>query len=374
MINTEAAIAIAQEAENRRSEIEENRIIPTDIMNKVKDAGLIKLWATKECGGAQASVNDLSLLVQKIAYHNGSLAWVIGVTECASLLTGYLSPEMSDTLFNDKRAMIGGYAAPSGQATPSGDNLIVSGHWTWGSGIKHCTHIVGGVFVVPPDGQPYTALVFFQPDEIEYIDNWHVLGLKGTNSIDYKAKQATIPRNRWVKFPISKALHSDPLYQFSYLGALSISVASVAIGLANRAFQEAITITQTKKSFGMGKELSKKPEIQQEMGRIQGVYLSANALMESTIRTVESAISQGKSTTELKAQIRLTSCHATQLCAEVVRSVYQLAGGSAIWQGKKIEELMRDINVVTQHGMVSTGNYRTAGAVAMGQKVPDILL
>ena len=211
-------------------------------------------------------------------------------------------------------------------------------------------------------------------NEIKYIDNWHVLGLKGTNSIDYKAKQVTIPRNRWVKFPISKAIHSDPLYQFSYLGALSISVASVAIGLANRAFQEATTFTQTKKSFGMGKELSKKPEIQLEMGRIQGVYLSANALMESTIRTAESAISQGKSTTEIKAQIRLTSCHATQLCAEVVRSVYQLAGGSAIWQGKKIEELMRDINVVTQHGMVSNGNYRTAGAVAMGQKVPDILL
>ncbi|MFK7907149.1 MAG: acyl-CoA dehydrogenase family protein [Chitinophagales bacterium] len=355
-------ISLAQEAENRKAEIESLRNIPKDLIQKVKDLGLVKKWAAKEYGGEQASVSEVTQMLQSIAYHNASLAWVIGVTGCSSLFSGFLPPSMATLLFGDSQAMVGGFAAPAGMARKVEGGLEVSGRWSWGSGITHCSHIVGGVGLMEGEKMVGTALVFFEAGEIEMHDNWRVLGLKGTHSIDYSAKKAFIPNKRWSRFPLAQATIDAPLYRFSFLGALSLAVASVGLGLAKRALEEINTLAQVKSPFGTGKKLAQKEAIQVAFGKLQGTYWAAMALFQNTIAEAELEAKQGLCSIDSKAKIRLAACHSLQLAEEVVSGAYRLAGGSAIWENHKLEELMRDIQVVAQHGMVSAGNYRTAGA------------
>lgn len=371
---TNSIIVLAQEAENRRTEIESLRKIPKDLIQKVKDLGLVKKWAAKEYGGEQASVSEVTQMLQSIAYHNASLAWVIGVTGCSSLFSGFLPTAMSKQLFGDSQAMIGGFAGPAGMAQKVEGGLEVSGKWSWGSGITHCSHIVGGVGLMEGDKMLGTALIFFEADEIEMHDNWHVLGLKGTHSIDYSAKNVFIPNGRWSHFPLKTPVIDVPLYRFSFLGALSLAVASVGLGLAKRALEEINILAQAKSPFGQGKKLAQRESFQVEFGKLQGNYWAAISLFQSTIAEAEAEAEKGVCSTACKAKIRLAACHSLQLAEKVVRAAYRLAGGSAIWNTNKLEELMRDIQVVTQHGMVSAGNYRTAGAVLLGNKVPEQLL
>ncbi len=164
------------------------------------------------------------------------------------------------------------------------------------------------------------------------------------------------------------------MYRFSFLGALSLAVASVGLGLAKRALKEINDLAQAKSPFGMGKKLAQRETIQVEFGKLQGTYWAAIALFQNTIAEAELEVKKGLCSIASKAKIRLAACHSLQLAEQVVSDAYRLAGGSAIWENHKLEELMRDIQVVAQHGMVSAGNYRTVGAFLLGNKVPEMML
>lgn len=365
---------LGEEAERRKEEIHEQRNIPVDLMNKVKEAGLVKLWAAKQYGGQEASVSRVAEVLQTLAYHSASLAWVTGVTGCSALFSGFLEEPKAHTLYKNPLAMIGGFAGPAGIATPANGGLKVTGHWSWGSGITHCTHIVGGIMVKKGEDILGTAIAFFLPEEVGMIDNWQVLGLRGTHSIDYKVDDLFIPDDRWSWFPIKKAIINQPLYRFSFLGALSVSIASVGLGIAKRAVDELIAFSKLKSPFGQGKPLSARPEYQMQIAEVYGKYQAAAAIFKETIAQAEKEVLSGPCSIEMKAKIRLSSAQATDLAHQAVQEAYKIGGGSSIWNNNKFSELLRDMNVVTQHGMVSRGNMRTAGAVLLGYKVPEVML
>ena len=365
---------LAQAAEARRREIENARNIPADLVAQAKAEGLMRMWTAKAYGGLQISVSETMQRLQPIAYHNASLAWVIAVTNCSSLFSGYFPSEMAEKLYGDEDAMIGGFAGPAGIAKIVDGGIEMSGQWSWGSGIRHCSHIVGGARFMQGERMVGAALAFFLPNEIVMEDNWHVVGLKGTNSINYHAEQVFIPNGRWSFFPLSEAQIDAPLYRFSSLGALSLSVAVVGLGLAERALYEIQQIARAKSPMGQGKPLAKRSVVQQAIGKIQGNYLAAHSLFYSTIAKAEAEAEKGACSAETKAAIRLAACHTTHLAKEVVQDAYRIAGGSAVWEHGKLEELHRDIHVVSQHGMVADANYRTAGSVFLGNSVPSFLL
>jgi len=228
--------------------------------------------------------------------------------------------------------------------------------------------------VVEGDQMKGSAIAFFEPEEVEMIDNWHVVGLKGTHSIDYKVKELIIPHERWSWFPLSEPSMDQALYRFSFLGALSLSVASVGLGIAKRAVNEVTNLAAKKSPFGQGKPLSKRPEFQIDIASVHANYLSAQAIFKSTIELAEAETAVGKCSQQMKAQIRLAAAHTTHLSHQVVQASYKIGGGSSIWENQKLEELLRDMNVVSQHGMVAKSNYRTAGAVFTGNEVPEFLL
>lgn len=370
----EAAISLAKRAEGRKAEIEELRNIPQDIIAEAKALGIVKLWAAKKYGGAQLNISDTMTLLQTMAFHNGSLAWVVAVTNCSSLLSGYLPEPIASSLFAKAEAMVGGFAGPAGVAQKVTGGIQIAGKWSWGSGIDHCSHIVAGARLLNGEEIIGTILAFFLPEEIDFKDNWHVTGLKGTHSIDYSCEETFIPDGRWSFFPLSKPVLEDPLYRFSSLGALSLSIAIISLGLAQRALIEIQNILKTKTPLGQSKPLSKSPLAQEQIGRIAGHYHAAYHLFYGTIAKAEQEANNALSSTQIKSDVRLAACHTTQLAVKVVQEAYRLAGGSAIWKSGKLEELHRDIHVVSQHGMVSESNYRTVGSVKFGNTVPEFLL
>jgi len=365
---------IAKEAEARKEEIEQLRNIPEDIISQVKQAGLVKAWATRSVGGSESLVSEVSSKIVDIAYHNGSLAWIVGVTGCSSLFAGFVDEDMSRILFESPYAMVGGFAGPAGMAIKVDGGLQVTGRWSWGSGITHCTHIVGGVMILE-DGKPVgSGVVFFEPDEIEMIDNWQVIGLKGTHSIDYKADEVFVPESRWSVFPIKEPIAQGGVYNFSFLGALSILVCSVALGLAKRAVSEIKTLAHVKSPFGMGRPLAQRSEFQKDIGMIEGNYLAAESLLLRVIDDAEKEAQSGPCSKDMKARIRIATAQCTSMSALLVKQAYHIAGGSSVWDKNKLSEIMRDIHVVTQHGMVNTGNFKTAGSALLGNEVHGMVL
>ncbi|MEO1652483.1 MAG: acyl-CoA dehydrogenase family protein, partial [Bacteroidota bacterium] len=197
------------------------------------------------------------------------------------------------------------------------------------------------------------------------------LGLQGTCSIDYAVQDLLVPDGEWIYFPVQKPAIDDTLYHFSFFGALASGVASVALGLAQRARDEFRLLAQKKKPSGSRSTLSQKTMAQVQLAQTEAAYLGAKLLLENSVRQAWEEAEARQLSKESKAQLRLAATHAVQASVALVDAIYNLAGGSSIWDGVKIQEIFRDIHVLTQHALVSPQLYETYGRVALGQEVNE---
>ncbi|NRB53939.1 MAG: hypothetical protein HRU41_40190 [Saprospiraceae bacterium] len=362
-------------AEEQNKLILQHRYVPDELVNQLKDTGAFRLWVAQAYGGHQSHVLDLMQAVQTLSYYNGSLGWILGVTGTAALSSGYLPSAVAQEIYGHPRAMTGGWAAPAGRAKRVEGGILVNGKWSWGSGIRYCSHIVGGVLIDQGEAQrPLSAIAFFNPKDVQFIDNWEVLGLNGTNSIDYQVEGLLVPDGYWMPFPVRKAHIDDTLYRFSFLGALSTGVTSVGLGLAQRAIDEIIRLSKQKVPNGARRSLSERPIVHEKIALMQARYHSCKLLLEENVRKNWTEAEKGNISAKTKSELRLASTYAVEECSAIISQAYKIGGGSSIWNGVKLQELLKDIHVVSQHGMVGPSNFEIAGRVAFDLKVNEWLL
>ena len=361
-------ISIGQEAEARRPEIESALNLPEDLVGRLVDSGILRLWVAERDGGLQSDLKALTQAVQTLAYYEGSISWVGMVTGTGSLISGYLDDLTGPKIFGDPKAMIGGWAAPAGQARQVEGGLIINGRWGWGSGTTHCTTVTGGVMIMPsePDAKPQAGLALFDPKDVLWHDNWRVNGLHGTASGDYEVKELFIPDDRWIRFPVTQPSIDAPLYRLSFFGALAAGVASVGLGLAERALDEIKQLGLTKKPAMARKTLSEKEIVRYQLAETESRYLAAAAFLHKSIDQNWAEAEQGVPSIQAKSKLRMAATHAVKESAAVVDWAYKIGGGSTIWNGTKLQELQRDMSVVTQHGLIAPSNFELLGKASFG--------
>jgi alkylation response protein AidB-like acyl-CoA dehydrogenase len=64
--------------------------------------------------------------------------------------------------------------------------------------------------------------------------------------------------------------------------------------------------------------------------------------------------------------VRIACSHAAQEAARAVDLAYHLGGGSSVYSANVLQRCFRDVHTVTQHLMVSTRIFETAGKVMLG--------
>lgn len=363
---------LGQEAESRVPEMSAQRNLPRDLMNRLKKTQIFKTWVAESYGGKQGTIFDLMESIQTLAYYQGSISWVAMVCSTAGLCSGFMSEAAAASIFGEEMAMVGGLAAPAGKARRVEGGILVNGHWSWGSGTRHCSRVVGGVLLFEGENEkPRSALAIFHPKDVDFKDNWRVMGLQGTCSIDYSVENLFVPDEEWIYFPVQKPQIDDTLYHFSFFGALSSGVASVALGLAERAREEFRILAQAKKPSGSRNTLSQKTMVHAQLGQAEAAYLAAKLFLESAVQKAWEEAEERRLRKEAKVQVRLAASHAVQASVQLVDGIYNMAGGSSIWDGVKIQELFRDIHVLTQHALVSPQIFETYGRVALGQEVNE---
>jgi len=358
---------LGKAAEAQRTTIEENRVLPTDLATQLKETGILRIWVAKEQGGQEKDIIALMDAIQTLAYYNGSLAWVAAVTGTGSLVSGYLTPIIAQEVFGDTSAMLGGFAAPVGKAEKVEGGLLVNGRWGWGSGTSHCSTVIGGVMIQGEgESRPTPAIALFYPKDVQWYDTWQVNGLKGSASGDYELKDCFVPDGRWLYFPVQASVVDSPLYRVSFYGALSAGVAAVGLGLAKRALDEIKKLGVVKRSVMARKTLSEKAFVQFQLAETEAKYQASKAFLESAARKNYKEAKEGIPPRDTKNLLRMAATHAVTNAAQVVDWCYKIGGGSTIWDSVKLQELQRDMQVVTQHGLIAPSNNEMIGRVAFG--------
>jgi alkylation response protein AidB-like acyl-CoA dehydrogenase len=359
---------------DRGAEIERARRLPEPFVRAFEEAGLFRLCLPRSFGGSELPLADLVRVLETLATGDAAAGWCAMIASTTSALAAWIEPRAAREIFSSPGAVTGGVFAPTGRATRTAGGFTVSGRWSFGSGCQHCTSLLGGAIVVngagpelSPQGRPDIRLCFFPAEEVEILDTWHVSGLSGTGSHDLAVRDRFVADAHAVSLLSDAPREAGTLYRFPVFGLLAVGVASIALGIARRAIDELVALAAKKTPALAQKRLADRGTAQVAVAQAEGALGGARSFLLATIDDVWRRVEAGGTLTLVdRARVRIAAAHAVRDATRAVDLVYELGGGSSIYQTSPLQRCFRDVHVVTQHASVASGSLELAGRALLG--------
>lgn len=346
---------IGKLAEQEAQEAEKNATISENVINLIKETQISRMMLPKKYGGPQVDFNIFSKIIRKVAYYNISAAWLTYFYPLHNTLPSFLSQKAMDEIANDG-GLICDVFAPVGKAERDGDGYRISGTWNFASGVLYSSWIGLGLIMEFPDSTgPEFCMPVLRTSEVEVLNNWDTLGLRGSGSNTVIADHVYVPIERILRIDQSlvslrRTPEEDydkdyPFYHKPFFSAFYIGFPNMALGGAERLLKEFKERTEKRtRIFQGGASEKQSSRGQKVLAELTMKYQAADGLMEKYIRLLENheqAIGPGEF-----AAIRATII---KLCAEIAHKVLSTLGGNAVSKGDIVELFTRDILTIETH-------------------------
>jgi alkylation response protein AidB-like acyl-CoA dehydrogenase len=369
----EAAHHLSPTITGMRDDIERERRLPMPLVETLRDLGFFSLCLARAYGGPELSLTDFIRVVEAVGRLDGSVAWCVTNGAACAWFSGFLPGDFAHRVFVEERAVVAGNLGAIGKAVQVSGGYRVTGHWAYASGILHSGWTAGGCVVLDgdaprlgADGAAETRVVFFPTAMAEVIDTWHVGGLRGTGSNDYRVANLFVPVSHTMTFSDPPRL-PGPLYALPRHTFLAATIAAVPLGIA-RAALDAFRDLSAGKTPRIGSALlCDRPVIQSAVGRAEAQLRSARAFLFEACDEAWSATSAGVPLTlEQRAAVRLACAQVAETAKAVVQLVYDAGGGTSVYESCPLQRCFRDVHTASQHVQVQSVNFETGGRVMLG--------
>jgi alkylation response protein AidB-like acyl-CoA dehydrogenase len=360
---------IADLARGMGDRIDADRRLPAQLVDELRTSDLLRGGAPAEVDGPELAPGVALRCAEEVARGDASAGWCVSIAITSSLLIAYLPPDSREELFGDGRGVAAGVWAPHGKATRVADGVEVSGRWAFCSGITHADVLFAGCIL---DDRP--AVVALPAGQLEILDTWHTLGLRGTGSNDAVADALFVPDNRVLSI-FDGPVIDRPLYRFPPFGFFAACITAAAMGNARAAIDDFTVLARAKKGVAASRTLAERPTIQAAVATAEADLEAARALYYQAVETAWRASQDGPVVPiEARTRLRLAATHGVRTAADVVRTMYDLAGGSAIYDGAPLQRRFRDAFTATAHFQVNQASRELPGRLLLGQPTDVAML
>ncbi|MEO8259103.1 MAG: acyl-CoA dehydrogenase family protein [Acidobacteriota bacterium] len=333
------------------------------VVEALNREGLFGMWVPRAVrGGAELDPISSLRVIESVSYGDPSAGWVL-MAAALAIGTGaaYLGDEAVAELFGGEQLpVIAGQGTRPGSAVPQAGGFSLSGSWSFASGIKHATHI-HTLGVIEGTGEPR---IFVLPvGEATLIENWDVLGLRATGSIDYQTTNVFVPE-AYTHFAVTESAERGALYSIGIAGFAVICHSGWASGIGRRLLDE--LAKKVRSGMGRSGTLANSDAFHEQYARAEGTYRAARALVDEAWGSVSASLDRGaKLEVRQHTLVRLALAHITWSCHEIAQFVYTSAGTLALRSGT-IQRLFRDMHAGTQHITSAPPVIRSAGRELAG--------
>lgn len=366
--------ALIVEIERRRDEFDQVSHVPRDMVAKMKRAGIFRASTPQRFGGDALPPPQFLRILERIAIADGSTAWVAAFGSANTYLASLPLETQQHIYATGPDQVFSGGLYPLQPATRVSGGFTVSGQWRFASGCKGADWIGVGIGGTPANsgdanaGKPFTAV--FPAHEVEIVENWNVVGMQGTGSHDLRLHDKFVD-TQWTFVRGGQPLIDEPLYRYPAVAYQAQVHAAVNIGLARAALDLLTGMSGSTKTTTGAPRLADRAYYRSGLAKAEANWRSARAFFYESAEATWHTIIAGDPVTQEQANLlRLSATHAAQVCAEVVMQAYQMAGVAAIYRENRLQRLVRDSIVVTQHAFLGEGTYDASGALFAG--VPPV--
>ncbi|MDR5753314.1 MULTISPECIES: acyl-CoA dehydrogenase family protein [unclassified Caballeronia] len=358
------------EVERRRDEFDRLSHVPRDMVAKMKRAGIFRASTPKRFGGDALPPPRFLEMLERIAIADGSAAWVAAFGSANTYLASLPIETQARIYASGPDQVFSGGLYPLQKAERAAGGFLVSGQWRFASGCKGADWIGVGIGGAPGNagdanaGKPFTAV--FPASEVEIVDNWNVVGMQGTGSHDLRLANKFVDE-QWTFVRGGAPLIDEPLYRYPAVAYQAQVHAAVNIGLARAALDLLAGMSGVTKTTTGAPRLADRAYYRSGLAQAEANLRSARAFFFDCAETSWRTVLNGDPVTPDAANLlRLSATHAAHTCAEVVMQAYKMAGIGAIYREGRMQRLVRDSIVVTQHAFLGEGTYDASGALFVG--------
>jgi alkylation response protein AidB-like acyl-CoA dehydrogenase len=367
----DAVREIASTAGELARETERLRRLPDRLVVTLRDSGLLRGGAPREVDGLELPPGDALRYAEEIARGDASAGWCVSIAITSSLLAAYLPESSREGLFGGGKGVAAGVWAPRGNGRPVDGGIEVSGRWAFCSGIAHSDMLFAGCFV---EDEAVPRVVALPKDELEILDTWHTLGLRGTGSTDAVADAVVVPHERVFSL-FDGPVIDRPLYRFPIFGFFALSIGAAALGNARAAIDDLVALAGGKVSMGSSRSLAERASTHAAVATAEASLRAARALYYDAIESAwQGAQGDEPASVALRSGLRLAATHAVRTSADIVTSMYDLAGGSAIYDDSALQRRFRDAHTATAHFQVNEASRELPGRILLGQPADPSML
>jgi indole-3-acetate monooxygenase len=351
-------------------ELDQGRV-PPPLVEALYDTGVFKAMLPREVGGLEVEPVEWLQLIEELARINASVGWLAFIQSGVGLT--FLDPER----FERFRKRGGGrlilamnLGRMAGKAVRVEGGYRIGGRWPFASGCPFATWLgglsvvcdPGGSPVLDADGQPQRLLAIWPADQARLIDTWDGLGLRGTGSGDFEISDLFVPDDQVNPGFYSAPIYDRPLFRIKEMpevghGAHALGVASAALESFVAAVRERPVPGSTRHA-AMGHMQAH----QMAFARADAAVRAARALLHETARAAyEDATARPELSLELRVRLREANIFTVRTAKEAVGLIFDMAGSSAVYRGRPIEQAFRDISTAANHT-----NYMDTAYAAIG--------
>jgi alkylation response protein AidB-like acyl-CoA dehydrogenase len=328
-------------------------------------------------GGAEIDLPAYVQLLEELGKADASTGWV--VNQCAVFATyaARIPHDVARSIWIDTpRSIVANTPVATARAVAVPGGYRVTGRQGFSSGCRHAAWLAARALILEngqprvEDGRPEERYLFVPVAEAELLDTWHVRGMRGTGTHDFAVRDVFVPAEHTVLQAGAPLLENGPLYQFPRRLLFAAGDAAVSLGAARACLDTFFELAGAKTPRSMQAPLRDQPVVQATVGRSEAHLRSARAFLTESVREIWSeAAATGAMTLERRAVLRLATTHAIRLAVDVVDSVYNAAGVTAIFEGNPIQRHFQDIHVISQHTQARLAHYELIGKYALGLTV-----
>jgi 3-hydroxy-9,10-secoandrosta-1,3,5(10)-triene-9,17-dione monooxygenase len=259
---------------------------------------------------------------------------------------------------NPDAGIASGIAFQQGRGVPTNGGVSLSGEWNFSSGTDHSGWSMLACMLREGDKVVDYVYCLVPRSQYEVIDDWHVLGMRATNSKTVRCKDVFVPAHRTLSMYVAKPghswpgleLHPNPHYRIPTSALGGDCIGACLVGNARAAIETTIELVKARSTSYTGAKMRDFQTVQLRVAGAAAKVDAAALLMRNDCLEAQSLSEEGQ-TLDIEARLRYKrNCAlAARMCVEAVDSLHEMAGANGIYDHYPLQRMFRDQRAAAGH-------------------------
>ncbi|MBO0691842.1 MAG: acyl-CoA dehydrogenase family protein [Acidimicrobiaceae bacterium] len=335
------------------------RRLPDQNVADILESGLYGVMKPKRYGGSELGTETLIDVTIELASADPSTGWVYMLWAAHMWLQALWPVKALDEMWANPNSLASSVVSTVGDVTKVDGGYHWTGHGLFSSGVDHCDWLTAAVPIKEGGERIDHRWLLIPREDLEIIDDWHTVGLRGTGSKTIVVNDLFVPEYRSLSTESlvageapGREVNTHPMYGApvgaNFTGAMSVPALGAAKGLVElfraRLESRVQTPDRTNSPYaGDGMAIT--------MARFAEVAASLDASYSLLLWNASHfACAPAKDVSPLEAEkMRRDMTFTAQEARRAANRLYEACGGSGLDEGSLLQHFWRDTNAAAAH-------------------------